>query len=249
MGAEMQDRNGNHGHSTDEKVPFPVYSVYVYELPLRLWHWVTALCIVVLAITGFLIGHPLPSMPGEASGYYVTGVIRTIHFTTGEIMTVALLGRAYWAIVGNPQARHLFYLPLANRKWWEGVWFELRWYMFLEKVPRPYIGHNPLAQLAMVTIFLSLQVCMIISGFAMFAEAMGHGSWQHDLFGWVITLMGNTDSLHVLHHLGMWGLVSFVILHVYSATRDDVMSNQAIISTMINGNRTYEEDPFKNQVH
>ena len=27
-------------------------SVYVYEAPVRLWHWVNALAIVVLALTG-----------------------------------------------------------------------------------------------------------------------------------------------------------------------------------------------------
>jgi Ni/Fe-hydrogenase 1 B-type cytochrome subunit len=232
-----------------EKARISVYSVYVYEAPLRLWHWVTACCIVVLAVTGFLIGHPLPSFSGEASAHYVTGTIRVIHFSAAYIMTVALLGRCYWAIVGNEQARHLFYLPLANPDWWRGVFYELRWYLFLEKIPRTHIGHNPLAQLAMVTMFLSLQVCMIISGFAMYAEGAGHDSWQHALFGWVITLMGNSDWLHVLHHLGMWGMVCFVILHVYSATRDDILSNQSLISTMINGSRTFKDDPYKHKIH
>ena len=29
---------------------------YVWELPVRICHWVTALCILLLTITGFLIG-------------------------------------------------------------------------------------------------------------------------------------------------------------------------------------------------
>src|SRR6056297_847521 len=37
-------------------------SVYVYEVPVRLWHWVNALAIVVLCVTGYLIAKPLPSM-------------------------------------------------------------------------------------------------------------------------------------------------------------------------------------------
>lgn len=31
---------------------------YIYEAPVRLWHWITALSIVVLAVTGYFIGHP-----------------------------------------------------------------------------------------------------------------------------------------------------------------------------------------------
>ncbi len=34
-------------------------TVYVYEAPVRLWHWVNALAILVLMVTGYLIGSPL----------------------------------------------------------------------------------------------------------------------------------------------------------------------------------------------
>ena len=41
-----------------------VQSVYVYEAPVRLWHWVNAFAILALAITGYLIASPLPSFTG-----------------------------------------------------------------------------------------------------------------------------------------------------------------------------------------
>ena len=56
---------------TDEKAleqAAAIKSVYVYEAPVRIWHWVNALAITVLAVTGYFIGSPLPTMPGEASG-------------------------------------------------------------------------------------------------------------------------------------------------------------------------------------
>ena len=52
-------------HSTE--VISPASKVYVYEGPLRLWHWVNALCLITLGVTGYLIGVPLPSVGGEAS--------------------------------------------------------------------------------------------------------------------------------------------------------------------------------------
>ena len=36
-------------------------SVYVYQVPVRLWHWVNAAAIMVLIVTGYLIGAPPPS--------------------------------------------------------------------------------------------------------------------------------------------------------------------------------------------
>ena len=36
----------------------PYRRVYVWELPVRIYHWLNALSIVVLIITGYLIGNP-----------------------------------------------------------------------------------------------------------------------------------------------------------------------------------------------
>ena len=85
----------------------PLTDVYVYEAPVRLWHWVTVLCIMVLGVTGYFISAPLPAIAvgADASNYFVTGWIRMVHFTTGWILAVAFLVRLYWVIVGNHHAR------------------------------------------------------------------------------------------------------------------------------------------------
>ena len=62
------------------EVVSPAEKVYVYEAPLRLWHWINALTLVVLCITGYLIGAPMSSVPGEASMNYEFGYVRLIHF-------------------------------------------------------------------------------------------------------------------------------------------------------------------------
>jgi Ni/Fe-hydrogenase 1 B-type cytochrome subunit len=218
-------------------------SVYVYEAPVRIWHWITALAISVLCVTGYLIASPLPSMQiGEATDQFVFGYIRFAHFAAAMVLTVGFLGRAYWAIFGNHHARQLFTLPLLRRHWWSEVWFEIRWYLFLEKKPKKYVGHNPLAQLAMF-MFITLGVSfMIVTGFALYGEGLGAGSWADRLFGWVIPLAGGSQTVHSLHHLGMWWIVIFIIVHIYVAVREDIMSRQSIVSTMISGHRTFKDD-------
>ncbi len=84
-------------HATEVKSP--AEKVYVYEAPLRLWHWFNALCIVVLCVTGYLIGKPPPSVPGEASFNYLFGYIRMIHFMAGQLLAVALLYRMLFALI------------------------------------------------------------------------------------------------------------------------------------------------------
>jgi Ni/Fe-hydrogenase 1 B-type cytochrome subunit len=217
-------------------------AVYVYEAPLRLWHWINALSIVVLAVTGYFIASPLPSLPGEASDHFLMGYIRFTHFSAGYILAIGFLFRIYWAIVGNHHARQLFTPSLFNRHFWDGVWHEIKWYAFAVKEPRKYTGHNPLAILVMHFLFLWLLIFMIVTGFALYGEGEGMGSWQFDMFSsWVIPLFGQSQDVHTWHHLIMWAIVCFVIVHVYVAIREDIMSRQSLVSTMISGWRMFKD--------
>jgi len=215
----------SHGQSTK--------SVYVYEAPVRLWHWINAASITVLAITGYFIGVPLPTMPGEASAHYLMGYIRFAHFTAGYLLAVGL--------VGNHHAREMFWVPIFQKAYWREVFTMLKWYAFL--IPRPgrYVGHNPLARFAMFSGFLMLTLFMIVTGFAMYGEGAQMGSWQEQMFGWVIPLFGQSQDVHTWHRMGMWALIMFVILHVYAAIREDIMGRQSIVSTMISGSRTFKD--------
>lgn len=217
-------------------------SVYVYEAPVRLWHWVNALSLVVLAVTGYFIGSPLPTMPGEASANYLMGYIRFAHFAAGYVFAVGLLGRLYWAVVGNHHARELFTLPVFNRVYWREVITMLKWYAFIIPRPSRYVGHNPLARAAMFFGFLFISLFMAVTGFALYGEGTQPGSWAHTVCtSWVIPLFGSSQDVHTWHHLGLWAMVIFVILHVYAAIREDIMGRQSIVSTMISGYRTFKD--------
>ena len=219
-----------------------VHSVYVYEAPVRIWHWINAAAIVVLCITGYFIGSPLPSVPGEASANFLMGYIRFAHFAAGYVLAVGLLGRLYWAFVGNHHSRELFWLPLTRGAYWREVKSMLLWYTFLRPYPNKYVGHNPLARLAMFFGFLVFSVFMVCTGFALYGEGAQEGSWSHRLFtSWVIPLFGgNSQTVHTWHHFTMWGMVIFIILHVYAAIREDIMGRQSMVSTMISGYRTFK---------
>ena len=217
-----------------------IKSVYVYEAQVRVWHWINALAIVVLAVTGYFIGSPPSTQPGEASASFLMGYIRFAHFAAGYVFAVGMLGRIYWAFVGNHHARELFTLPIFNPAYWREVLTMLKWYAFLIPRPSRYVGHNPLARAAMFGGFLSIAIFMLFTGFAMYGEGLGRGSWADKLFGWVIPVMGQSQDVHTWHHLGLWGIVLFVILHVYAAIREDIMGRQSMVSTMISGYRTFK---------
>jgi Ni/Fe-hydrogenase 1 B-type cytochrome subunit len=217
--------------------------VYVYELPVRIWHGVNALAITVLAVSGYLIAEPLASPGGEASEHFLMGYIRFAHFAAGYILAIGLLGRLYWAYAGNRHARQIFLPPLFERHFWNGVWNEIRWYCFLEKEAKHYAGHNPLAVLAMHFVFVWGVLFMIATGFALYGEGEGQLSWQYAMFSsWLLPLFGDSQTVHTWHHLVMWVIVCFVIIHIYVAIREDRLSGQSLLSTIATGWRSFKDD-------
>ncbi len=234
---------GVHADSSDLRTVSRQTSVYVYEAPVRIWHWINAAAIITLMVTGYLIGSPLPTMGvGEAYSQFIFGYIRFTHFAAGMVLTVGFAGRIYWAFFGNHHSRQLFYVPFWRADYWKEVIGEVKWYLFIAKEPKKYVGHNPLAQLAMF-FFITLGVSfMIVTGMALYAEGAGQDSAFATWFGWVLGIVHNSQRLHTLHHLGMWWIVVFMIIHIYVAIREDIMSRQSIVSTMISGHRTFKDD-------
>jgi Ni/Fe-hydrogenase 1 B-type cytochrome subunit len=212
--------------------------VYVYDAATRIWHWVTALCIVVLGVTGYFIGSPPPSIGGEAYQHFLFGYIRMTHFIAGMILGVAFLMRVYRVFVGGPHARQIFYIPFWNLHWWKDLFGEVRWYLFMGK-PKEYIGHNPLAHFAMFAMFLLPTIVLLLTGFALYAEDAGVQSLWYRLFGWVFVVIGDSFAVHTWHNVAMWIVIIFSMVHMYMAIREDMTHRQTTISSMVSGWRFF----------
>lgn len=224
---------------SEESVPGPIY---VYQAPVRVWHWIHAFAISLLAASGYLIANPLPSLSGEASDHFVMGTLRLVHFIAAYVFAIGLIVRFYWAIVGNRYSRELLIVPVWRGEWWKRVWHEIKFYAFITRKSSKNPGHNPLAQLFIWGINVVLALFMICTGFALYSQGTGAGSWADKLFGWVFVIVPSSQTVRMWHLLGMWLMLIFIIVHVYMVVRAEIMSRQNGISVMINGWRTYSDD-------
>lgn len=226
-------------------------AVYVYGPWIRIWHWVQVFAILALCITGYLIASPPPSLSGEASDYFQMGYIRYIHFISAYAVMIGFALRVWRAIIGNRHTREIFLPPFWRPSFWKEVWHEILWYAMLTKEPKKYVGHNPLALLAMHFLYVWVIIFMMITGLALYGEGTGLDSWQFAYFStWVIPLFGQSQDVHTWHHVGMWALICFIITHVYVAVREDIMSRQSIMSSMISGWRTFKDNrPAEDELH
>lgn len=213
--------------------------VHVYGWGLRTWHWVTAGCIVMLSITGFFIGTPPLSIGGEASEHFMFGTIRFLHFSAGLTLAVAFLYRILLAITGRALHREIFMPRVDKPRFRHDFLAEMKWYLFLRNEPNPAVGHNPIAQVVMFLLFTLPAAFMIVTGLALYAEGLGEGSTLDALFGWVGPMLGGSQPMHTYHHLTMWAIVVFAIVHIYAVMREDVLGGQSTLSVIVSGYRYF----------
>ena len=141
--------------------------VYLWRWPLRVTHWVSAITVVVLIVTGFYIGAPYFASWGEASSHFLMGWARFLHFTAAGLIVAAAILRVYWLFAGNKWARWNALLPV-KKKNWKNLWKMLKYYFLVRQETMPhYLGHHPLQQLSYTAIYLVV-IVQILTGFAMY---------------------------------------------------------------------------------
>lgn len=211
----------------------PYHRIYVWEFPVRLYHWVNAICIAVLIVTGFLIGRPLViSAANEAYQQYWFGTIRFLHFATAFVFFFNFLARLYWGFVGNRYARWHNFIPYKISQWKEILRVFCLDVLQICQRPRLSIGHNSLAGFTYFLTFITF-LFQAITGFGLYA-AMSD-SWFPRLFAWIVPLMGGDFAVRQWHHALMWFYVIFSMIHIYLVFYHDYIEGRATTSSMVGG--------------
>jgi Ni/Fe-hydrogenase 1 B-type cytochrome subunit len=207
--------------------------IYVWELPVRFFHWINAACIVVLAATGYLIGSP-PALQSGAEAYnsYLFGTIRFCHFIAAFTFFFNFIFRLYWGFVGNRYARWDNFILWRRDKWREV--FAVLKVDILQILDKPLdsVGHNALAGLTYFFTFLAF-LFQAVTGFGMYA-AMSK-SWLPGLFALIVPLMGGDFAVRQWHHMMMWFFIIFGLIHVYLVCYHDYVEGRGVASSMVGG--------------
>ncbi len=206
--------------------------VYVWELPVRLTHWLIATSIAVLAVTGFFIGNPSLVSPGQAGNQFVMGYTRLVHFYAAIVFTLSVLARITWMFVGNKYSAWDKFIP-ARRVRRKGLLPTFKFYSFLLRKPPGFVGHNPLAGLTYCFVFL-LYLGTICTGLAMYS-ASAHVDSPLRFFSFLIPIFGGLQSARWIHHVIMWLLLGFAAHHVYSAVLMSTIEANATIESIFSG--------------
>jgi Ni/Fe-hydrogenase 1 B-type cytochrome subunit len=224
--------------SLAHKVPPPTGAyqwVYLWEWPIRAMHWLAALSIVVLVVTGLYIGKPYFVVSGDTSSHYLMGWMRALHFGAAGILVATGIVRVYWLFAGNKFERWPALLPVRPRDL-VNMLRQIKYYLMIRPDEAPhYLGHNPLQQLSYTGIY-AIAVIQVVTGFAMYGQAEP-GGFFFRAFGWLGPLLGGMPVVRLVHHVSTWVFCIFLPIHIYLAMRADLLERGGSISSIITGGR------------
>lgn len=217
-----------------------IHRHYVWELPVRFYHWINAIAVTALAVTGYLIGSPIAIQSGsEASFSYWFGTVRFIHFLAAFVFFFNFLFRLYWGFAGNKYAKWDNFI-LHRKSQWQEVKDVLRVDVLQARIkPLESMGHNALAGFTYFLTFLAF-LFQSITGFGMYA-AMSD-SWLPHMFSWIVPLMGGDFAVRQWHHVMMWFFIVFAMIHVYLVFYHDYVEGRGVTSSMVGGWKFIEKE-------
>jgi Ni/Fe-hydrogenase 1 B-type cytochrome subunit len=211
--------------------------IYVWEAPVRIFHWFNVLSILVLTGTGIIIGNPPAIMSGaEATNQYWFGVVRFVHFTFAYLFMLMIAMRVVWAFLGNKYSSWKVFFPY-TRKGIHNLLHVLKMDVLLGK-PKKFdctelaVGHNALAAISYFIFFLFMMT-QILTGFGLYASMSE--AWFPAMFSWVVPLLGGDFAARNIHHIIMWLIIVFSIVHVYLVMYHDWLEGRSEVSSMFGG--------------
>ncbi len=204
--------------------------VYAWEFPVRFTHWINALCIVAFCITGFYIASPF--MHAISTQQYIMGWMRFIHFVSAYMFLLSMIIRIYWMFAGNRYASWRVFIPHTRRQW-EDMGGGLKFYLFLKKSPPYAVGHSAVASVTYLVVFL-LFLFEIFSGFGLYSQSHLKSAILWLLGGWMLAIF-NVQTIRLWHHLVMYILIAFTLIHVYIGWYLDSAEKNGVMGSIFGG--------------
>lgn len=237
----------------------PDFKEYVaWDVPTRLFHWINALAVFGLLVTGLDI--LLDTLFHHSPSGKVT--LKGVHVLFGYLMATNLLWRFIWAFFGNRYARWRAIVPGGP-----GYLTALRAYAaaFVAGEPQQYVGHNPLARIAVSLLFVLLLMQattgLVLAGTDLYWPPFGH--W---FAAWVaapgvdpaLVAPGATDLIDktaydamrafrkpfvIVHEYGFYALAAVITMHIIAVVVTEIHEGGSIVSAMFTGRKILSRRP------
>jgi Ni/Fe-hydrogenase b-type cytochrome subunit len=233
-------------------------SYAVWDAGTRWFHWINAICVIALAVVGYLIlnakGLDVPNA-GKTT-------LKTVHTWIGYVFVANLLWRIVWAFMGNRYAQWRAILPGGR-----GYLHALRSYVaaFLAGHPQHYLGHNPAGRIGVALLF-ALIIVQAVTGLVLAGTDIFYPPFGPWIAQWISapgvdpsTLVPYSPQMYdatayesmralrkpfaVVHLYSFYALMVIVVLHVAAVVITEVREGGSIVSAMFTGRKIMSGRP------
>ncbi|MEN8147337.1 MAG: Ni/Fe-hydrogenase, b-type cytochrome subunit [Campylobacterota bacterium] len=208
------------------------YPDFVYSGANRLLHWLRALTITILTVTGFYIAEPFLSAP-DSSDKLVFAQWGMVHYITGFVLIAAAMLRIYLFFFGqNHEEETRSVKDVLSLKSWIT---QLKSYFFIGKLQKKGI-YGPL-QFATYFMITVLVILAILTGLILYSNVyqQGLGGLLREPLSVVSMWLGGLAQVRLIHHIVMWGFIIFIPIHIYMVIWSAIRFRHNALDVMFTG--------------
>ena len=205
---------------------------FVYSSSNRILHWIRALVITGLIITGFYIADPFLASKGSTDKLLFAEWAKW-HYIFGFILVSAGMLRIYLFFFGKDSKGELRSLKdvFSIRSWI----IQLKSYFFIGELRKKGI-YGPLQFLTYFAITV-LVIVASVTGLILYVHVyhQGVGGWLYDPMRAIEAWMGGLATVRYIHHITMWGYLIFIPIHIYLVIWSAIRFKHGALDVMFTG--------------
>ena len=211
-----------------------------YSAAYRWQHWIRAISIVLLVASGFYLAVPAitPAATDEPTNF-MYALFRSWHIIIGFVFISAIFLKSYLFLFAKKHINErLAIIDLFNPIIWAK---QIGFYLLINKHPKLRGVYNPMQFLAYLSFYI-MAFGLIITGLILFTHVYhdGLGGFLYEPMRSLEVMLGGLAFVRELHHMLMWGVILFVLIHIYIAVYNAVYIREGTIDAIISGIKWYK---------
>ncbi|QOR61149.1 Ni/Fe-hydrogenase, b-type cytochrome subunit [Sulfurovum sp. ST-21] len=210
--------------------------------PAYRWqHWIRALSIVVLTVTGFYIADPFVApIPNSEPTNFMQALFRGWHEIFGFVLIAVVVFKSYLFVFAKRYRDEIGSIKdFINPKTWIK---QIGYYLLVSKHPHLKGTYNPLQFIAYLGFYM-LMFILILTGLILYVHVYheGLGALLYESMRSFEVMLGGLAWVRELHHIAMWGVIIFVVVHVYMAIFNAVFGKEGSMDAIFSGMKWHKK--------
>ena len=217
---------------------------FEFSAGLRWTHWLRAIAIVALTVTGFYLAYVfIAPETSDEPVLFLNAKFRMWHEIAGFLLIAITIFKAYLFCFDRTSAKErISALDFLSPTTWIK---QIKYYLFMGEHPHLRGAYNPLQFAAYAGLYFMIFL-LCLTGLILYVhcyQAGGIGLFLYDYMRPLEALLGGLAMVREIHHIVMWGILIFLPIHMYLAIFNSVMGKEGAMDSIISGYKFHKQHP------